>query len=556
MSVLIARQEQKLWKMAAAVLFMVLFCLVRGADGSGQFDGGYVGPAESADGMVMVNNVWVDVPLTQVFRDISIETGVVIALCPHVPDPLISLDAGSGKALGECLAELIAGRGLFVYPKSERFYLVSCGDPVCPSFIEIAGSERLYLKYITAKHLRSSLPRSVQQYVSSGERVNEVLVYTVPEIMSRIMEIVRKLDVPQPQVVLEVLVVELREEVTEEFGLDWDYTGRHNSFSMEAGLGAFTGIARYTSVPANEFRTLLLTLQSLVGEKKANIRSRPRVATLNGQEAIIDISLDEYFTVVTDIYGTTGALRTDLEVIKSGVLLNITPYIGDNGDITVDVLTEVSDVASRQNQIAGNDSGDLPIIRRRKADTTVRVKQGDAIVIGGLIETQQRTEDKRVPLLSSIPLVGGIFTTKNDSTVKKEVIIFITPRLIEEGKIAVSRHHELISPEQELESLGVPAASFKMQPENHRNGRSIEQELRSLLEIISVLDVQRERPYSSLPPLEISDEEIDLSGRHELLNVGEEIETLQDVVALLCAKPQYYYNLPHTEAKLEFSGTD
>jgi hypothetical protein len=551
MSVLIARQEQKLWKMAAAVLFVLLFCLSRCAAVTGQFNAGYVDTTDPAGEMVMVHNVWVDVPLTQVFRDMSIETGVVIALCPHVPDPLISLDAGSGKALGECLAELVAGRGLFVYPRSERFYLVSCGDPACPSFMEIAGSKRLYLKYITAKHLRSSLPHSVQQYVSSGERVNEALIYTVPEIMNRIMEIVRKLDVPQPQVVLEVLVVELREEATEEFGIDWEYAGRRNSFSMEAGLGAFTGIARYTSVPANEFRTLLVTLQSLVGEKKANIRSRPRVATLNGQEAIIDISLDEYFTVVTDVYGAAGTLRTDLEVIKSGVLLNITPYIGDKGDITVDVLTEVSDVASRQNQLAGNESGDLPIIRRRKADTTVRVKHGDAIVIGGLIETQQRTEDKRVPLLSSIPLVGGIFTTKDDSTVKKEVIIFITPRLIEEGEIAVSRHHQLISPEQELESLGVPDASFKMQPENRCNGPTIEQELRSLLEIISVLDVQREHLYSSVPPLEIRDEEIDLSGRHELLNVGEEIETLQDVVALLRAEPRSCYNLLDADTKPE-----
>jgi type II secretory pathway component GspD/PulD (secretin) len=300
-----------------------------------------------------------------------------------------------------------------------------------------------------------------------------VLIYTVPEIMKRIVEIVQKLDVPRQQVVLEVLVVELQEEASEEFGIDWEFSTRHNTFGMERGLGAFTGIAHYTSVPANEFLGLLVTLQALVSEKKANIKSRPRVATLNGQKATIDISLDEYFTVVTDIYGTTGTLRTDLEVIKSGVLLNITPHIGDNGDITVDVLTEVSDVASRQNQIAGNDSGDLPIVRRRKADTTVRVKQGDAIVIGGLIETQQRSEDKSVPLLSSIPLVGGIFKSKESITVKKEVVIFITPRLMEEGEIALSDHHDLISAEEELDNL-------------------LE------LEVVSLLDVQVQRRHNLL----------------------------------------------------------
>jgi hypothetical protein len=436
-------------KTRAAVLFILLFglgpCVAFAEESKGEdVDAGKV---------IIVNNVWVDVPLTQVFRDISIETSVVIALCPHVPDPLISLDADSGKPLQECLQELVAGRGLFIHPRNERFHLISCGDPMCPAFLEIAILERVYLKYITAKHVKSSLPRSVQQYVSSGERPNEVLIFTVPEIMKRITEIVEKLDVPRQQVILEVLVVELQEEAGEEFGIDWEYSDRHNTLSMEHGLGAFTGVARYTSVPANEFTSLLLNLRALVGKKKARIRSRPRVATLNGQEAVIEISLEEYFTIITDIYGSVSTLRTELEVIKSGVLLTITPHVGANGDITVDVLTEISDVASRQNQIAKNISGDLPIIQRRKAETCVRVKEGDAIVIGGLIETQERSEDKNVPVLSSIPLLGGIFKSKESITVKKEVIIFITPRLIEEGKIAFSDSHDLLSAKEERDSL-------------------------------------------------------------------------------------------------------
>ncbi|HUT28644.1 MAG TPA: hypothetical protein VMX13_02545 [Sedimentisphaerales bacterium] len=466
--------RQKTGKTTLAALFMLLSGL-----------GPCVGVAEeskaedvNASKVTMVNNVWVDVPLTQVLRDISIETSVVMALCPHVPDPLISIDAGSGKPLQQCLQELVAGRGLFVRPRNERFYLISCGDLMCPSLLEIAEAKRLYLKYITAKHFKSSLPRSVEQYVSSGERPNEVLIYAVPEVMKRVLEIAEELDVPRQQVVLEVLVVELQEEATEEFGIDWEYSNRHTTLSMEHGLGAFTGLARYTSIPANEFTTLLLTLQALVGEQKARIRSRPRVATLNGQEAAIDISLDEYFTVVTDVYGSVGTLRTQLEVIKSGVLLNITPHIGNNGDITVDVLTEVSDVVSRQNKIAGNESGDLPLIRRRKADTTVRVTQGDAIVIGGLIETQERSEDKSVPLLSSIPLVGGIFKTKKSITLQKEVVIFITPRLIDQGDNPFSNSHNIISVEEERQMLSEAPAPLKelLQPARDLSKANIEHE--------------------------------------------------------------------------------
>jgi len=520
---------------AAAICLLLLFSLTGTGAAIDDFANGE---------RIMVNNVWIDVPLTQVFRDISIETGVVIAVGPQVPDIVVSLDAGLGKPLEECLRELVAGQGLYIHKENDRFYLVSSANPSSPGFGEIAKSKRLYLKYITAKHLRSSLPPSVQQYVSSGERRNEVLIYTVPDIMNRIMEIVQNLDVPQPQVVLEVLVVELEEATSEEFGIDWEYTDPHNLFGIEAGLGAFTGIARYTSVPKSQLTSLLVTLRALVSERKANIRSRPRVATLNGQEATIEISLDEYFTVVTDIY-TAGTLRTELQVIKSGVLLKITPHIGDNGDITVDVLTEVSDVASRQNRIAGNESGDLPIIRRRKADTTVRVKEGDAIVIGGLIETQQRSEDKRVPLLSSIPLVGGIFTTKDDSTLKKEVIIFITPRLIEEGEMSASGGHDLLSPEEEVQGLRKPPASPVAQLRNHRNALSIERELRSLQEVVSLIGGRHQDGRGGTFASEMDDQAgIAVSGYSDPHNVAEEIKALQEVVALLDVRPEPDRNSP------------
>ena len=540
MTGLVARERQRVTLLAAVLCILLVFSLTGRSATIDSLDGGE---------RIMVNNVWIDVPLTQVFRDISIETGVVIAVGPQVPDVVVSLDAGLGKPLQECLRELVAGQGLYVHKENDRFYIVSSANPSSPGFAEIARSKRLYLKYITAKHLRTSLPPSVQQYVSSGERLNEVLIYTVPDIMSRIMEIVGDLDVPQPQVILEVLVVELEESTSDEFGIDWEYTDPHNSFSMEAGLGAFTGIAQYTSVPKSQLTSLLVTLRALVSEQKANIRSRPRVATLNGQEATIEISLDEYFTVVTDLY-TTGTLRTELQVITSGVLLKITPHIGDNSDITVDVLTEVSDVASRQNQLAGNESGDLPIIRRRKADTTVRVKEGDAIVIGGLIETQQRSEDKRVPLLGSIPVVGGIFATKDDSTLKKEVIIFITPRLIEEGQMPATAGHDLLRPEEERDRLRGPALTAEEKFLNRKSAYVIEQELRSLQEAAALIGGRDQKWLGgSVEPDTDEGTGIAVSGRSDQPSIAEEIEALQEVVALLCAEPGSYYGSPDADSK-------
>jgi type IV pilus assembly protein PilQ len=467
----IAKEQLDLWKMVALASLVLSLgwahCVTYAEISTSE--------ASDANEVKIVKNVWVDVPLMQVLQDISMETGVAIVTCPHVPDPLVSLDTGPGKPFRDCMQELLSGRGLIVHKKSKKLYFVSCGSPTCPSSLEIADYKRVCLKYISAKHLKSSLPKSVEQYVTTGERGNEVLIYAAPEIAKHIMGIVTALDVPRQQVELEVLVVELSKEDSKQFGLDWEYADYHNLFSMEEGLGFFTGTAQYTSVPKSQLASLLFTLRALVGENKATIRSRPRVTTQNGEKAVIDISLEEYFTIVIDTYGAPGRLRTELEKIKSGVTLAIKPNIGNEGDITVDVATEVSDIASRQNQIEGNMSGDLPIIRRRKVDTCVRVKDGDAIVIGGLIETQERTKDKRVPVLSSIPLVGGLFTSKEASTINKEVIIFITPRLINEGQGPLVDGYSKINVEKELKGLQNPApAEGQYPPDQNSTETNIE----------------------------------------------------------------------------------
>lgn len=485
------------------------------------------GKDADSDEPISVHNVWVDVPMGQVFRDISIETGVIIATCPHMPDPLVSLDAGLGKPLKECLGELVAGQGLFVNQRSKRFYLISCGAPSCPSALETASSMRMYLKYITAKHLQSSLPKSMQQYVTSGERQNEVFVYALPEISSHIMEIVRKLDMPREQVVLEVLVVDLWEDTSDELGLDWSYSDSKTSFSLAEGAAGFTGLASYASVAARNLTELNLTIRALVAKKQASIRSRPRVATLNGEKATVDISLDEYFSIATDMYGSS--LRTELEVIKSGVLLEITPHIGDDGNITVNVLTEVSDVASRQNSSGNNgmSDGDLPVIRRRKADTRVRVKEGDAIVIGGLIETQETTDHKRVPLLGSLPVVGGLFKSKDDRTVKKEVMIFITPHIMREGEIAVSNRHELIDEVEEVEKLRDVATLFDVRDKYGQQTDSKDGEVKNIYKTLGLLEPV-EQPGETLQETDIA-----LAGSVSPDAKAREREVLKDVIALL-----------------------
>lgn len=430
----------------------VLLCSVMLAATWGTAGGQEPAAATSAPATRTVDNVWVDVPLSQVLRDISMQVGTAIAVDPSVADRLISLDA-AGMSVEECLQKVTAGQGLAIRKLGERFYLVGSAKHDSPSITELADSRRVDLRYITARHLIASLPPSLRPYVSNGDRTTETLVFAPPETMEQILEIVRQIDVPRRQVVLEAMVVELSKETSDRLGMDWERSGRDYRLAITEAADSFTGLVRFTSINERNFRLLLVNLRMLVREGSAVIRSRPRVATLNGEKATIDVSLEEYFTILTDI--NSQYVRTELQVIKSGVTLEMTPHIGEDGDITVAVMTEVSDVTSRPGDVADENgvAGTLPVVRRRTASTRVRVKEGDAIVIGGLVESQERQEEKRVPILGSIPLLGRLFRSTTSSTVEKEVVIFITPRLMVEGQSALAAHHSLIDVDGELEKL-------------------------------------------------------------------------------------------------------
>jgi type II secretory pathway component GspD/PulD (secretin) len=415
----------------------------------------------------LITNVWVDTPLSQILRDISMETQVTIALDPTAQDSLISMEAEK-TPLEECLRKICAGQGLVVRKMDERFYLVGSGRPGSPTFEYLADLKTVSLKYVATQHLMKILPPDLRPYVSIGDRTTEVLVYAPAGKVERIQEIIKQVDVPSRQIVLEVLVAEVLRENGSALGIDWEAATKHLDVGFKNGAELITGVARYTNVAEQDFWSLMFTLRALVKEGKASIRSRPRVATVNGEKASIDVSLEEYFNIVTDING--GLLRTELQVVKSGVVLEMIPQIGEDGDITIAVKTEVSDVASESNKMNGvgaETQGDLPIIRRRKADTTVRVKEGGAIVIGGLIESVERSSTKRVPILGSVPLVGLFFQKKAREMSEKEVVIFISPRILEDNESPLPREEGLINLEEErarLQGEPVPDPAIEGKP--------------------------------------------------------------------------------------------
>jgi type II secretory pathway component GspD/PulD (secretin) len=175
---------------------------------------------------------------------------------------------------------------------------------------------------------------------------------------------------------------------------------------------------------------LTATLNLLSQNDEATVIANPQVLAQDGKTADISVMTEEYYFMSgnqgqgQDFF---GGFYSELEKIESGTKLSITPHIGDNNDITLDLAIEVSDSIPR-----GRES-DLPVVTRRTSSNTVRIKNGGTVALAGLTENRTRTDKRRVPGLSKLPFIGGLFKNTNDEGASREIAVFVTAHMIPES---------------------------------------------------------------------------------------------------------------------------
>ncbi len=173
-------------------------------------------------------------------------------------------------------------------------------------------------------------------------------------------------------------------------------------------------------VDANNFLTA--SLAALVNESRAKILSAPKVVTINGEPAKIQAVQDIRFRKSTV---SNGVVTSDFETVSAGVILTVTPTINAEDRITLKIKPE-SSFPTQDSTDAG------PIIRTRTAETTVVIKDGDTLVIGGLIDDQDTKGVTKVPILGDIPILGAFFRSNTNRKIRNELLIFVTPRIVRE----------------------------------------------------------------------------------------------------------------------------
>ncbi len=258
----------------------------------------------------------------------------------------------------------------------------------------------------------------------------------VTDFPSRLREVEKFLarveETVQRQVFIEAKIVEVSLNDNFQLGVDW----RLIPNIMNLGVGGFISqnLSGTTNYPANNNFQIGLAntdfnsmLDALSTQGKVEVLSSPRVSTLNNQKAIVKAAIEDVYFDVTVAAGTPPITTATPKYITIGVILDVTPQIDSDGTIIMDIHPSVTE---RVSTATFKDTGQqAPIISVRETQTIVRVREGQTILIAGLMQSKEKEELNGLPCLMNIPVAGQAFRqTRRDKT-KSEIIILITPNL-------------------------------------------------------------------------------------------------------------------------------
>lgn len=286
-------------------------------------------------------------------------------------------------------------------------------------------------------------------------------------------------DVKQPQAYLEMSIVELNEQGSKEFQNNWSLQSKAWGISFNNGVtsGGRPGgpTSDYLTIPyrktvvdelgnlsyemANDYKTrqelignrtyISWTMNYLIENKKARVLANPKILITNGQESVIDLT-EDYVEKVTSQFlsstsngsGATGTSQKTYTIGEDkGIKISLVPFISPDGYVTMNIKPKYATEAGQVYSVSESGEKDLAatLLNRRNLDLkNVRIKDGETLVIGGLIQESEQKTVQKIPVLGDIPWIGAAFRSTITNKGKSELVIMITPIIIKDGEDAVA----------------------------------------------------------------------------------------------------------------------
>lgn len=240
----------------------------------------------------------------------------------------------------------------------------------------------------------------------------------------------------QVQIVAQVIEVELRESLST--GIDWGTVFRNAGDSVSITQNLTPSDAGGAFTIGMSIRNITGLLDAFATQGRVNVLSTPRVMAMNNEPAVMRVGTqDVFFTTTSQVDATTGrVLQTTVtpQSITEGVVLSVTPQISGDGIINLSINPSVTE---RTGQATSRLGDTVPIISVRETDTLVRLREGETIVIAGLMQERSSKEDGKVPGLGDVPVIGGLFRRSDKTKRKTDLVILLTPSLMNFSAIQI-----------------------------------------------------------------------------------------------------------------------
>ena len=312
---------------------------------------------------------------------------------------------------------------------------------------------------VTATHETRRTRREDELRILADAATNSIVLYGTSSEAKAAEAIIAALDQAVPQVSLEARVIAIDKNAAKELGVEWEWskvpqfpdydteyeTRRHTVQNPDGsyttvtedvpketvrrywqGGGSVPGIVRFGRGPGGypfEFY-YAAKLNALINDGKANLLARPNITTLQGREAVINIGGE---VPVQTVSVTNSTTTTSVDYREAGIILRCTPRVNPDGNITARVHTEVSSPLYVEALKAYR-------FNKRSADTEVRLRDGETMVIGGLIGSEESRTLSKIPFLGDLPILGVFFRNLRTSKTDSEVMIFLTAKVVKEGE--------------------------------------------------------------------------------------------------------------------------
>ncbi len=326
------------------------------------------------------------------------------------------------------------------------------------------------LKYASAEDVKMIL-QDISDQIQVDISGNRLLVNASPKKIAEIIEVVEEIDVPAIQIMLETRLIEVAADSEEQLGIDWSRLSKYSTILAETGeeltsgggsvipddqtLGEIPATMGFNRLSNKKDKTRLyprffsrqltafdLTLDLLLKDNKAEVLANSRLTTINGREA--SIKLVDIVPYILSSGGVGGQVQVQREEV--GIKLNILPSVNTDGFITVKVEPEVSTIF----EFIGPDNN-IPRVKSRTSSTTIRVKDGESIIIGGLLSNDKKRTVYKFPLLHKIPYFGDkIFTSNNVVERKTDLIVQITPKIVVDAYTGITKTNDMIRYEKNV----------------------------------------------------------------------------------------------------------